>query len=392
MKKVISIWLVLLMIFSLCSACTPKKGNESEISATVSENKEDENEMKGKDFKRLFSLTMHKDKYFSLAAMTFFKDFINGKNGNMYPRIDLNGDFKESVSNGKYSFQNASDNAYSTRFFARLFPYASYEFTADALNGNCGFDFISSGSSAKILFGVKGGKVYCDYNGSLFESDKEFAKGMSFIVTLRSDNADVYIKQDGYADYLTSFKLSDFENIAYYDNYSKAIVGFVLAGNGSVITDVRQYMDCGISQADIRPVKYENGEIMVENGKVYLTMSIRQIEGGYQGVFSWVPGTNEFEMTGAVFFDAGDGLCGNDVASSLKYNRETEEWYLWVCSFSHEHILGYASFKGDVRFGKNIVDITLMDKMTENSKDTEFWARKAMKTPILFMMRKTTVG
>ncbi len=80
-------------------------------------------------------------------------------------------------------------------------------------------------------------------------------------------------------------------------------------------------MDSGISQADIRPIRYENGDVMIEQGKIYLSASIRLQEGCFQGIFSWVPGTAQFELTGALFFDAGDGLWAGDVASSILKNR-----------------------------------------------------------------------
>ena len=68
------------------------------------------------------------------------------------------------------------------------------------------------------------------------------------------------------------------------------------------------YVDSGVSLADIRPIRYENGEVMVEQGRVYLTASIRMEAGMFQGVFAWTPSTSQFEMTGVLFYDSGDGL------------------------------------------------------------------------------------
>ena len=79
----------------------------------------------------------------------------------------------------------------------------------------------------------------------------------------------------------------------------KATAGVFVRGH-AVILIAESYIDCGISQADIKPIRYENGEVMLENGKIYLTMSIRLEELMIQGVFSWVPGTAELEMTGVL--------------------------------------------------------------------------------------------
>ena len=60
-----------------------------------------------------------------------------------------------------------------------------------------------------------------------------------------------------------------------------------------------------------------------------------------------------------LFYDSGDGIWANDVAASLLYHRGKGRWLLWVCSFLHDHVLGYAEFTGDVRYGVNALDITL---------------------------------
>ena len=39
-----------------------------------------------------------------------------------------------------------------------------------------------------------------------------------------------------------------------------------------------------------------------------------------------------------------------------------DRWKIWMCSFSHGHILGHAQFKHDVRFGVNVLDVELMEQ------------------------------
>ena len=111
---------------------------------------------------------------------------------------------------------------------------------------------------------------------------------------------------------------------------------------------------------------------MTEGGKVYITASIRMQEGWFQGVFSWVPGTAEFALTGALFYDAGDGLWCGDVAASVLYHRQDRKWYLWVCSFSHGHVLAHSVFDGDPRFGVNVIDVKLMEKAPEGQPISAF--------------------
>lgn len=150
------------------------------------------------------------------------------------------------------------------------------------------------------------------------------------------------------------------------------------------VLSAKSYMDCGISQADMRPIRYENGDVMVENGKIYLTVSCRMEQDGYQRILAWTPGTSHFEQTGALFYDSGDGKWCGDVAASLLYDRKAAEWKLWVCSFAHNHILGHAAFQGDVRFGVNVVDITLMETAAPGTPVTEFVGFEGDEDPDFF--------
>jgi hypothetical protein len=122
----------------------------------------------------------------------------------------------------------------------------------------------------------------------------------------------------------------------------------------------------------MRPIRYENGEIMQQDGKVYLTVTLRLQERMYQGVISWIPGTAEFDLTGALFYDSGDGRWCADVAASVLYHRGEQKWYLWVCSFNHGHVLAHAAFEGDPRFGVNVIDINLMPKASDDADITAF--------------------
>jgi hypothetical protein len=122
---------------------------------------------------------------------------------------------------------------------------------------------------------------------------------------------------------------------------------------------------------------------MLEHGKVFFTASVRMQEGTFQGVFSWIPGTAEFNMTGALFYDCGDGKWRNYVAPVMLYNRFEKQWYVWVSSFEHEHVLAHAAFEGDPRFGVNVVDVKIMEKASDTSDITAFAGFKRDEDPDL---------
>ena len=320
--------------------------------------------------KRLFSLNFYKDLRLPLGKMSFTKDFVNEKRGDIYPVIEKTGQSLEKICGGKYSAKGSV-----TRLMGRHLPYCTYEMTFETLDGKGGFSFLVPGGCVLVGLKNEGGRLSAECSdgekSECFDTDIQFEKGLSFVLTARRDSLDCYIKKEDFPLYICTFKSKVLENIDCDKVFEKSSSCVTLSGEVTVC-NVQFYIDCGISQADIRPVRYENGDILVENGRIFLTASLRMQAECYQGVLSWVPGTADFELVGAVFYDAGDGVWGNDVAASLMYDRSEKIWKLWVCSFCHGHILGHAEFDGDIRFGVNVVDITLMEKLPEGGDETAF--------------------
>ena len=89
-----------------------------------------------KEFKRKFSRSICTDMRLKLAEMTFTKDFINDKRGDLYPL----------VSKSEDSFERVFENGYEVslgeveRIVCELFPYATYELEF-ILGGKAGLGF-----------------------------------------------------------------------------------------------------------------------------------------------------------------------------------------------------------------------------------------------------------
>lgn len=317
-------------------------------------------------FHRLFSKTMYKNVKLPLGEMTFTQDFVADSRGDMYPLIAHSEDCAESVENNAYRVQRG----FAERCMGGYFPWASYEVTASSKAGQWGFSFyIPDGKVTLLLDGTSITFTALEQREKIeYEtSDKE----ITLIVSCRGRAFDIYVPQNGKPCFVHTFKTESFTHATQQKVFERGYVSLYADGEVTVKA-VSFYMDCGVSQADMRHIRYENGEVMVQNGKVYLSMSVRLEEGTYQGIFSWIPGTSEFQLVGALFFDTGDGSWCSDVASSILYHREKKMWYLWYCSFSHGHIPGYAAFKGDPRFGINVVDTTLLEKAGTDHVMTDF--------------------
>lgn len=311
-------------------------------------------------FKRKFSVNLFKNRKLKLSEMSFFKDFIGDTRGDPYPLLSVGDDCREHVAGGHYFAEGKV-----VRLMGAYFPYATYEMKLEALDGACGFGFRSPLGNVEVLIKTDGaGKLSLVFDEEETPTDRPFRAGMSLVVTARKNNFEVYFNYGDMPELVADLIAPKLDGIHFEKVFSVSHTSLVCDGKVE-LSHVSSYMDSGISQADIRPVKYENGDIIYEGGKMYFTLTARMQAEMYQAVFSWVPGTCEWELCGAIFFDAGDGAWCSDVATSLKFNRGTGKWNLWVCSFSHDHVLGYAEFDGDVRFGVNVVDITLLPHVAD---------------------------
>lgn len=304
---------------------------------------------------------MYKNLKIELGRMSFSKDFINDTRGDLYPIMQRSEDCEESVEHNLYTLSKGSIK----RLFCQFFPFATYEASVCMTDGEVGFCFTLPGAEAAITVSTSTVK----YSG---ESERKevclpaFVKEeFTLIISCRPGAFDVYFKNNGKPEYTCTFYDKKFQNSNFYSSFSNGYAILYASGN-LIVKEVNSYIDNGVSIADIRPIKYENGEILLEQGRIYFTASIRMQEGTFQGIFSWIPGTAEFQMTGALFYDCGDGRWRGYVAPVILYHREKKQCYVWVSSFEHEHILAYASFDGDLRFGVNVVDVEIMEKATSS--------------------------
>lgn len=314
------------------------------------------------EFHRLFSVNFYKSLRLSLARMSFDKDFVSGVGGDPYPLLRAG---EEHISGGRY-FASGTE-----RYFCAFFPYASYEITLASLEGACGFGFRTPLGNVSILLKNENGCLSVCFGDTEQIISAEFIPGMKLLITARRNCFEVYTTAKEKPEFICEFCAEALSDIYFENNFRRSEVSLICDGSAEVFS-VDSFMDSGVSQADIRPVCYENGDIIFEDGKIFFTLSFRMQKESYQGVISWVPGTCEFSLVGAIFFNCGDGAVTNDIATCLKYERKKERWLLWVCSFSHGHVLGHCQCKGDLRFGVNIADITLMPEAKENDDRCAF--------------------
>ena len=337
------------------------------------------------DFKRIFSCNFRKNLTFTISKMTFTSDFVNGKNSNLYPILFRNGECGEYVEDSAYR-HCTNDGGVTARLFGNFFPYASYEICAceNDESSRYGFVFVSENKRATLMFCRKNGHLVAEFESGgekkTAESAFEISRAGRVVVSCRPGAFDIYAGFE--LEYVATFGSEEWMDSASYSEFTRINCGVLCKGNTEVFS-VKSYMDCGIAQADIRPVKYENGECIVNNGKIFLTMSVRLQEGCYQGIFEWTPGICEFNFIGALFFDYGDGVWSNDVASCVVYDRNNNDWIVWVCSFSHGHIAAYSKCKNEFLHGINVIYAKLLEKIPEGADDKCFFGKEGDEDPDL---------
>lgn len=103
-----------------------------------------------------------------------------------------------------------------------------------------------------------------------------------------------------------------------------------------LIREMRSALSPGIGQADIRAITRSDGEPLIEEGRLWFTMTVRgrALPHPMQGVFSLNPSVFDLKFEGIIVFDTGDGMLRNELASHLFYDDAAKEWRGWTVGFS----------------------------------------------------------
>ncbi len=332
-------------------------------------------ELSNMTFRRKFSVNLYKNLRLPLGEMSLCKDWVNDKRGNPYPGIFRDGDVFEKIENARYKVSSEKGGEI-VRFVNDFCSIGSYEFTfCRAKNAKTGF-YVYTDSEKKFSALFDGKSAFVSFNQREEIFDCNANEGDKISLTFRTSGVSIYIDRGDRPLLLSDIKDKFFNGFSKYDVFTHSYVAFSsLCGENACCEakGISSYLCGGISQADIRPMKYEDGSVIFENGRIFLTVSSRLESVSYQSIVSWNPTLCDFKLEGAFLFDVGDGICSGDVASSVVYDRREGKWYIWMCSFSHGHILARSELTGDPRYGGiQIVDVKLMKKASEENLRTDF--------------------
>lgn len=142
---------------------------------------------------------------------------------------------------------------------------------------------------------------------------------------------------------------------------------FVQIESGALhLNKVTSALGSGMGLADIRAITYEDGTPLLDQGRIWYTMTIRgrALPHHVQGVFSMNPSVFDLRFEGVILFDRQDGILRNEVASHIFYDRNDKVWRGVTTGFSayahpdeQKQLLAVESVK-DPRFGFSVMQAT----------------------------------
>ena len=153
--------------------------------------------------------------------------------------------------------------------------------------------------------------------------------------------------------------------------------------------DIAKFGDCkaGITTSSIcnaiRPITYEDGQVIYENGFIYVLTSSATT---YCGSLVWKLNVNSYEMelVGNIIYKCDSHYYNHYPTASFMYDRNL---HLWICTldyFGGDSYLYQGSSIEDIRFGKHIIETSRinLEDATVNDEDSFLYYDNDTNSPL----------
>ena len=161
------------------------------------------------------------------------------------------------------------------------------------------------------------------------------------------------------------------------------LVGAKLGKNENItISKVEQYLTPGTAQADPKVLHYEDGEPIVEDNMIWVAMTTRgygtQL---YQGIYKYDLKKKQWEISGTLVFNKGDGLIRQWAASDVFFDRKSKKWKVFTVSHRDDHMLYLGEVDTDLRFGMTEIPVSKVKYESVNNEEdpSVIWDDEAKK-------------
>lgn len=357
-------------------------------------------------FRRVHARTLNKNLKYHISSMDFSKNFIDLSDGNMYEELEISSTLTQTVANGKFNLSNNGDGgSQSRRLLGKFNLFSSYEINIanivrqTTLGVRCGINLINKVDNDMYnIFVAFNSLNKLEVRSEMFldgtsqgiivnHSEENTKDNANVIFTVLRDRVDIYIVEDNIKRFLVTVNISKSLNTINLINRTTVALYTRLNQNESVTyTKFENYYDSGISQGDIKPIKYKNGSTLIKNGRIYFTVSSRFQVDSYQTIISQNIGGDDYKLEGVLLFVVNDKI-GHDIASSILYDNDSGKFLIWNTSFNNNHILSYGEAYCDIMHGVNLIDMNLMPGGIIN--DTDFKAKVGDEDPDFFYNYET---
>lgn len=367
-------------------------------------------------FNRLWSRNFYKNKKIELAKMDLNYNWYGINNSNIYPETKVtNVSSTVKIENNLLKFKNEnSDTSQQEFLYCKYHELSTNELIIDNMTSNLyyprvGFIYfmnsnINNSNTKAISIFLRKNNTNYELMYEMFDNGASgglktlktlsYKSNTKLSVTCEYDSFSIYIDNQ----FVDSLKLPILKpnHQETIDNITVKLLTRIGQNEEVILSNIEQYIDIGIGQADIRPIKYEDGKPIRDNGRLYFTVTIRQQIISYVGVVSLLPTTSDIKLEGILTFSYDDYKYSyNDLTPTIIFDRTSNKWIVWNTSGNNFHILARTYVDDDVRFGINKINSKLMNvqSVSENNaildNDNLFLGKTGDEDPDLIYDKKS---
>ena len=268
----------------------------------------------------------------------------------MLPSPGVKWDFK----NGSLLGSSPEAGGSSLRWVGGFNPFATYDLVMQNAkgDGSAGMTFLHSSNGDSLTAGLqfKDGKpesvTWNVVVGGKQVSEEKWPvpagtamKDLTLRAQMSAVGVNVFIESAGRtvligcSDFSQHFDLRERKRIQQMDF---TIRTDLKPGAQVLLTGASSCLSPGSGQADIRAITDEEGAPLLDEGRLWFTMTVRgrTLPHPLQGVFSLNPSVFDIRFEGIIVFDMDDGLLRNDLASHLFRDSKSGAWRGWTTGFS----------------------------------------------------------
>lgn len=319
----------------------------------------------------------------------------HGGNLNPVHQFDGANPLIHSYNNEKLTISNDSsvDSEESLIEIGKLYPFATFEIGVSDWTSVSGFatsvlsiyekDNIANRSFLNVRHNSSGGNsiTFEKYNNGVFVETITLMSSIftekNYTIKMQLTNTSLVFyltKESGETSLLGKVPVSDVYDLTKKDVLNKFRVGFgarIASGKSITFNKAESYYSCGIGQSDNYLITYEDRTPIINGNKAYVSMTTRTLVNSFCGIYELDLTTLETKIVGALFFEdvSDSATLRHYVATSITYNRKTQEFIVLPVNFGWGHSIQVGVTKKNILSGFNVVQTSQLNYPSINNEE-----------------------